>query len=214
LPGKRFVMSSESGDTIRLHHDRIKQISGGDPIRAANKYEKSFEFEPTCKLWLSANRKPRVDDDSPAFWARVLAVPFPVSFVGRENRDLRPTLEHDPAHQSAVLRWLVSGAVAYYREGLHPPSAISVATADYQDESDALADFVKEALEHEPEAEVRASELYLHYCEWARSHHLPDRERMTSTMFGRRMSERLKTVKRSIGKVYLDVARKRIGGTE
>jgi putative DNA primase/helicase len=29
LPSRRLVISSESGDTIRLNHDRIKQISGG-----------------------------------------------------------------------------------------------------------------------------------------------------------------------------------------
>lgn len=214
LPGKRFVMSSETGDTIRLHHDRIKQISGGSPITAANKYERAFEFTPMFKLWLSANRKPRVNDDSPAFWARVLTVPFPVSFVGREDRDLRPTLEHDPAHQSAVLAWLVRGAVRYHAEGLQPPTAITAATSDYQDESDVLADFCAEALGHEPESEVRASDLYLHYCDWARSHHISDRERMTATMFGRRMTERFKPVKRSSGKVYLDVARKRLGGGE
>ena len=35
LPGRRFVTSSESGDTLRLHHDRIKQLTGGDSMNAA-----------------------------------------------------------------------------------------------------------------------------------------------------------------------------------
>lgn len=35
LPGRRLVMSSESGDTIRLNHDRIKQLSGGEPRAVA-----------------------------------------------------------------------------------------------------------------------------------------------------------------------------------
>ena len=48
LPGKRFVTSSEAGDTLWLHHDRIEQISGGDSMSAANKYEKAFEFDPVA----------------------------------------------------------------------------------------------------------------------------------------------------------------------
>lgn len=205
LPGKRFVMSSESGDTIRLHHDRIKQISGGDPIRAANKYERSFEFEPTCKLWLSANRKPRVSDDSPAFWARVLTVQFPRSFVGRENRDLRPTLAHDPTHQVAVLAWLVRGAVRYYAEGLYPPASVTAATAQYQEESDPLAEFCGVGTAREPDSEVRAADLYAHYCDWARRQGFSDRERLTATMFGRLMGRRFTTKRANTGKVYLDV---------
>jgi putative DNA primase/helicase len=38
LPGRRFVTSSESGDTISLHHDRIKQLTGGDSMNVSNKY--------------------------------------------------------------------------------------------------------------------------------------------------------------------------------
>src|SRR5690606_7796391 len=128
-PGKRFVVASDAGDTVRLQHDRVQQRTRGDAHLAEQKYERSFEFTPTAKLWLAANREPRVTDDSPAFWARVRLVPFPVSFLGRENRDLRPALEHEPDHQAAILTWLVEGAVRYAREGLTPPAAIRQATA-------------------------------------------------------------------------------------
>jgi putative DNA primase/helicase len=189
LPGKRLVMCSEAGDTIRLHHDRIKQISGGDPIRAANKYERSFEFEPVCKLWLAANRKPRVTDDSPAFWARVLTIPFAVSFVGRENRSLRPALEHEPEHQAAVLAWVIRGAVQYTAAGLNPPDVITTATSDYEHESDPLHEFIAEAIELEDlQSEVQAAELYDHYKDWAHRHGLTERERLGSRTFGQRIA--------------------------
>ncbi len=157
LPGKRFVMSSESGDTIRMHHDRIKQITGGDPMRVANKYERSFECEPSCKLWLSCNQKPRVTDESPAFWARVLRVPFSVSFAGREDRDLRPTLQCEPTHRAAALTWLVVGAVRYHARGLHPPAVVRDATRDYESENDPLADFITEAIDTDPHGGKRCS---------------------------------------------------------
>lgn len=207
LPGKRFVVCSEAGDTIRLHHDRIKQITGGDPIRAANKYERSFEFQPTCKLWLSANRKPRVTDDSPAFWARVMLVPFPVSFAGREDRDLRPALEHDPDHQRAILAWLVAGAVRYYRDGLRPPGIVARATTEYQQESDPLADFLAEACAADADSEIGAAEFYSHYRGWADRHGLADRERLSARAFGERAAARFTRVDGRRGRVYRGIGR-------
>ena len=205
LPGKRFVISSEAGDTIKIHHDRIKQITGGDPMRAANKYERSFEFQPVCKLWLAANRKPRVTDDSPAFWARVMLIPFAVSFLGREDRDLRPALEQDPEHQTAILTWIVQGAERYHSLGLEPPDVVTTATTAYAEECDPLADFLTTACEQSPEAEVAASMLFKHYAAWAEQNGLTTRERLSATMFGRKMTDRFKSDKTMVGKVYFGV---------
>ena len=205
LPGKRFVISSEAGDTIKINHDRIKQITGGDPMRAANKYEKSFEFQPVCKLWLAANRKPRVTDDSPAFWARVMLIPFAVSFLGREDRDLRPSLEQDPEHQAAILAWTVQGAVGYHHSGLEPPDVVTTATTEYEEESDPLSDFLATACELSPEVEVGARMLFKHYADWAEQNGLTTRERLSATMFGRRMTDRFESDKTMVGKVYFGV---------
>lgn len=208
LPGKRLITCSEAGDTIKLNHDRIKQITGGDALRAANKYEKSVEFTPVAKLWLTANRKPRVADDSPAFWARVMLIPFAQSFVGREDRTLRPALEQDPTHQAAVLAWIVRGAVSYAAEGLHAPDLITAATASYQTESDPLAEFLEDACEADPEAEVAAADLFEHYQHWARAQGMTDRDLLTQTMFGRLMSARLPHHKIGVRKHYIGVARR------
>jgi P4 family phage/plasmid primase-like protien len=182
LPGKRFVTSSESGDTIHLNHDRIKQLTGGDPIRAANKYEKSFEFDPTCKVWLACNKKPRVTDDTVGFWERVFLIPFEQSFVGRENRDLRPSLEHDPVHQRAVLAWIVAGAKRYYERGLEPPAVVKQATAQYRKDSSPLTDFLDECCIVQEGAEIQASTLFKAYQRWAQTNGL--RYPLTLKSFG------------------------------
>lgn len=212
LPGKRFVLSSESGDTIRLNHDLIKQLSGGDPVRAANKYERSFEFQPMCKLWLSANRKPRVADDSPAFWERVMLIPFLVSFAGREDRNLRPALELEDEHQRAILAWVVKGATRYASAGLEPPPEVRAATGAYQDECDLLLEFLQEACQYDPAECVGASDLYAHYRAWAERQGLSDRERLTRTQFGRKCSSKFESKKdHATGvKYYLGLAPRRL----
>ncbi len=76
LPGKRFVHCAEAGDSTTLHHDRIKQISGGDEVMAGDKHQRAFSFRPVCKLWFSCNTRPKVSDESAAFWARVAVILF------------------------------------------------------------------------------------------------------------------------------------------
>jgi putative DNA primase/helicase len=208
LPGKRFVVSSEAGDSITLHHDRLKQLTGGDRVTADAKYQQPITFRPQCKLWLSANRKPRVTDDSPAFWARVRFLPFAQSFAGREDPGLRRALEQDPEHQRAILAWLVAGAVRYYATGLVTPDTIRTATAEYESESDPLGPFIGEALDLDSAAEVRAADLYDHYRQWADQQRLSDRERLTATMFGRLASVRFDNLKTRTGKVFYGIARK------
>ena len=208
LPGKRFVVSSESGDTIKIHHDRIKQISGGDAITARNIYERSVEFQPVSHLWLAANRRPRVTDDSPAFWTRVMLVHFPISFVGRENRALRPTLEQEPKHLQAILAWIVEGAVRYRQHGLEPPVAVTTATSEYRVECDPISDFLDEVCERDKEAEIGAADLYAHYRQWADRAGLTERERLTATAFGLKIRDRFERRHTRSGSVYVGLARR------
>ena len=211
LPGRRFVTSAESGDTLRLHHDRIKQLTGGDSMSAANKYEQAFEFEPVCKLWLACNKRPRVTDDTSAFWARVFLIPFRASFVGKEDRSLRPALVQEAVHQAAVLAWIVRGAVRYYAEGLDEvPAVVRTATAEYREDCDPLAVFLDESCALDPEAEVGAKDLYEHYTRWADGQHFTVKERLSATMFGRLVGGRFDSRKdRTTGvKNYLGLARR------
>ena len=166
LPGKRFARTGEAGDTIHLNHDRIKKLSGGGAIRAANKYERSFQFDPVTKLWLECNDLPEVTDESMAFWARVEVIPFLRTFFGSENRDLRPTLARDPEHQKAVLAWLVKGAVRYCAEGLKKTAAITKASKGFQDSAWPLADFVAETCVEDANSEVAVKALNQAYLAW------------------------------------------------
>jgi len=169
LPSRRFVLSSESGNTVHLHHDRIKQMTGGGSMRVANKHEKSFEFVPACKLWLACNDLPTVTDDSSAFWARVIVLPFRRSFLGKEDTSLRPKLSNDPSHRRAILAWLIKGAIDYYRDGLgQMPSSIETATKAFRDIAWPLTPFVTEDCIVDPELEVSVSDFnqgYQRFCD-------------------------------------------------
>jgi putative DNA primase/helicase len=87
LPGKRFVTASETSTTMRLNEDRIKMLTGRDPVTARQLYGPEFTFVPAAKYWLSTNHKPQIDDTSDGLWRRVRLIPFTQRFIGK-NADL------------------------------------------------------------------------------------------------------------------------------
>ncbi len=179
LPGKRFVLSGETGDTIHLNHDRIKKLTGGGEFRAANKFEKSFQFVPTCKLWLACNNFPTVTDDSLAFWARVIVIPFRRSFAANADTTLRPTLTYDPAHQRAVLASLVRGAVEYCREGLgEMPASVREATRAFRDVSWPLMPMVREDCDEGLGAYVSVGDFNIAYHRFCDHQGIPKERRL------------------------------------
>ena len=203
LVGRRFVIASETNDGSRLNEARLKALTGCDPITARFLHSEFFTFRPVAKFWLSVNHKPVVRDDSYGFWRRVRLIPFTQTFA--VNARLADELR---AEAPGILAWAVRGCLAWQREGLIPPAAVLDATATYEADSDPLSDFLEEATERDPAAEVSASDLYAHYKRWAERHGYADRERLTANGFGRKMSDRLRRSRTRAGWVYLGVARR------
>jgi putative DNA primase/helicase len=203
LAGRRLVGASETSDGARLNEARLKALTGGDPMTARFLHSEFFTFRPVAKFWLSVNHKPIVRDDSAGFWRRLRVLPFVQTFP------VNPTLADElQAEGAGILRWAVAGSLAWQRDGLNPPAAVTAATAEYQADSDLLAGFLDEACEPDEHAQVGASDLYQHYRQWADRHSLGDRERLSATGFGRKVAERLRRSKTRAGWVYFGVARR------
>ena len=76
MSGKRMVVSVEVDPGQRMGEALVKQLTGGDDVRARFLFQESFEFAPTFKIWLAANDRPHVRDDDDAIWRRILQIPF------------------------------------------------------------------------------------------------------------------------------------------
>ena len=203
LVGRRYVIASETSDGTRLNESRVKALTGGDPMTARFLHGEFFTFRPAAKFWLSVNHKPVVRDDSHGFWRRMRLVPFEQTFP------VNPTLADElQAEAPGILAWAVRGCLAWQADGLDAPPAVLNATREYERDSDPLAAFLDEACDLEPTAEVGASELFDHYKRWAERHGLSERERLTATLFGRKLAERFRHERRRTGKVYFGLARR------
>ncbi len=71
LFAKRFVATVEVESGKALAETLVKQLTGGDRIRARRMREDFWEFSPTHKLWFAANHKPVVRGTDHAIWRRI-----------------------------------------------------------------------------------------------------------------------------------------------
>lgn len=167
LAGARLVSSVEVDDGKQLAQALVKQLTGGDVIRARHLYSSSFEFRPQFALWLVCNHAPVVAQGDDALWRRILRMPFE-NVIPPEKRDnqLKSVLTDPEAAARAVLAWAVKGCVEWYRHGLQVPDAVRQATASYKAKSNPVADFIADECVLNPIAYTTVADLRQAYASW------------------------------------------------
>ena len=188
LAGRRMVTASETKERLKLNEQRLKGLSHGDMMSARHMHKSRFEFQPVCTIWLSANHRPRVDDDSDGFWRSARMIPFLRQFLGEERDKMLAKKLKEEAE--GILAWAVLGCLKWQRDGLGDAESVSKATLEWKGDADPLAEFVETRCLTGEGLEASGSALWGAYCDWCESERLPSRERITRAMFGRRMAER------------------------
>lgn len=180
LRGIRWAVVSESDKGRRLAEATVKRLTGGDVIRARRMRQDFVQFTPSHTAVLVTNHLPKVSGDDPALWRRMRVIPFDV-VIPPEERDThlpeRLELEAD-----AVLTWAVDGYAAYVGlGGLAEPESVTVATDNYQRESDAVARFMEECCIRNPHMWTTTADAYARWMRWAAQ---DGAEQMSQKVFG------------------------------
>ncbi|QXC61618.1 hypothetical protein KSP35_01855 [Aquihabitans sp. G128] len=163
LEAKRFAVASEVDEGARLSEALVKQLTGGDTIRARRIREAPFEFRPTAKIVIATNHPPVVSSTDDGIWRRIKLIPAP----GRVAKP-DPTLPAKLLTQrTAILDWMVQGCLEWQRLGLGTCAAVEAATADYRASMDVLGAFITDACEVAVGERVSTSDLYAAYANWA-----------------------------------------------
>lgn len=188
LYGRRVVVCQETQDGARLNESLVKQLTGGDAVRARRMREDFWEFNPTHKIWLSTNHKPEIRGTDHAIWRRIRLIPFDVTFRDdgepRKDRDMERKLV---AELPGILAWAVRGSLDWQREGLSAPAKVTQATQAYQEQMDVLAAWIGERCTIGKRMDARATALYKDYSDWCEANgERPEPQRK----FGMRLTER------------------------
>lgn len=164
LVGARWVVATESEQGRRLAEVIVKQLTGGDRLSARFMRQDFFEFTPQFKLWLASNYKPIIRGTDEGIWRRIKLVPFTVTIpeAERDGELGDKLLEELPG----IFAWAVQGCLAWQREGLAAPGAVSKATASYRGEMDILQGFLSECCIVREDVRCGSKDLYEAYRKW------------------------------------------------
>jgi putative DNA primase/helicase len=167
LFGRRFVSSVEVEDGKRFAESLVKQLTGGDVIRARRMREDFWEYVPTHKLWMGVNHKPVIRGTDHGIWRRMKLIPFIVT-IADEDQD-KDLLRKLLAERVGILAWAVRGCLQWQQSGLGEPPAITEATAEYRNEMDVVRAFLADCCVTTGYHSTRAAVIYAAYQNWCKA---------------------------------------------
>jgi len=162
LAGARLVTSVETQEGRAWDTQRVKSLTGGDMISARFMRQDFFDFRPTFKIMIVGNHEPEIKGVDEAMMRRLRVVPFEHS-PDEVDRLLGEKLK---AEWPGILQWAVEGCLMWLKEGLTPPEAIQLRTAEYRREENPVETFIQETCELGPDLTVTRQDLYNAWALW------------------------------------------------
>ena len=136
LEGCRLVSSIDCEHKKGFAESLVKQLTGGDRIKARFMRQDFFEFEPTQKFFIAVNNKPSIKGTDYGIWRRIKTVPFTVTIPESERDKTLP--EKLLAELPGILNWAIQGCLEWQREDLGTPDEVTEATNEYRHDMDSL----------------------------------------------------------------------------
>ncbi len=183
MRGSRLVTLPDFEKGERLNEALIKQVTGGDQVRARYLYGEWFTYTPQFKLWLMGNHKPEIRDAGDGMWRRIRLVEFAVK-VPNPDRTLADKLVQE---LPGILNWAIQGCLDWQKDGLRAPKEVQDATAGYQAEMDVLGGFLEACCIQKPAAVTPTATIYEAYTQWAAAN---QEAPMKKVAFGQALTER------------------------
>lgn len=123
----------------------FKAITGGDTVQAERKYGAAFDFTPWALPVYSTNKAFGSADSSEGYLARWVVVPFPNSFLGREDRHLDERLQRREELEGVLRRAAEALPALMARGRLPEPESVRAAKHRFVTSGDALRSWLDEA---------------------------------------------------------------------
>ena len=168
LRGRRLVIASETEEGRRWKEVLVKQLTGGDPIRAKFMARNSFQFEPQFKLMFVGNHTPHLVNLDEAVRRQFNIVPFEKK-PAQPDKALEEKLR---AEWPGILRWAIDGCLAWQQQGLGRPRAVINATETYFSDQDTFAEWLAEKCRVEvdnPHYSESSADLFASWSTYAKA---------------------------------------------
>ena len=164
LYGKLANIDADLSKAALKNTGVLKKLTGGDYIPAEKKFRPLFQFVNKTKLLFSANEIPMTEDESDAFFSRLIIINFPNQFLGKKAD---PNLIHKlttDEELSGLLRIVLRMLPTVLKEGIS--TASSSIDENYQKyilSSNPVRAFFESAIEYDNDRAPPKSEVYASY---------------------------------------------------
>ena len=181
MKGRRFVTTQEPDEAVPLNTGLMKELASCEKMAYRGLYKDITEFEMQAQMFLSCNEMPKVGATDGGTWRRLCVVHWPSKFVANPTEPHHKPLDESIQQKVMSEEWatcFLSYLVALYREGngwrkLPAPTKIMAYTNDYQEDSDAIARFIREYVTPLPAGEVgenvTTGQIYGEFQQWKRT---------------------------------------------
>jgi P4 family phage/plasmid primase-like protien len=204
LHGKMINVSSEPNVKSALQTSLLKKATGDDWIDAEIKCkQKRIKFKNFAKLFIVGNRYPRVNDNTLAFWDRIIIVQWPNTFTGDSViPEIEKTWTKSPNEMSGILNWMIEGLHRLNKNNAFTVSKSQTETIlEFQKASDTTLAFLNEKCTRDKDAYVIKKDLYNMYKDYCEDQGL---DADTNGVFSAKLN----------AQTWIKSAKKRINGKE
>lgn len=167
LGGVRMLRASEPERGAKLNEALIKAATGGEPMAVRALHRGFFDLLPLFKLHIGGNYKPSIPGTDEGIWRRMKLVPWNAHVADADRDEQLPAKLRREA--AGVLNHIVRGLLDWLANGLIEPDAVREATAQYREDSDPLARFLKLCTAQEPQGRIQSSRLYEVFQAWCKA---------------------------------------------
>jgi P4 family phage/plasmid primase-like protien len=149
--GRRYGYFEEPDEGERINVGLMKELTGGDKVKARALFKNFFEFKPQFKLVLLCNDLPKVPPDDEGTWRRMKVVEFISKFVDNPKNEFE--FKKDKYLSEKLIIWketfmsiLIEYHKIYREKGIEVPLEITKYTEEYKKTMDVYIDFINERL--------------------------------------------------------------------
>ena len=165
LLGKRVVIVDEVGPDDAWNERRIKQVTGGLPIKARYMARDFFSFMPKFFLMVAGNHSPAVRGVGKGMSRRLHKVPCNAKLADKDKDEA--LAQKMRAELPQILAWALEGHVMWQQDRLTQPESVREASDQYMSEQDHVADWIEERCKMAPNSRTARTLAYNDFKAWA-----------------------------------------------
>lgn len=185
--GRRFCYLEEPSEGEQINVGFMKELTGGDRIKARGLYRDFTEFKPQFKMVLLCNDLPNVPPFDEGTWRRLKVLEFRSKFVDNPRAENEFPRDRYLSEKLIIWRETFMGLLLQYYQkyrkagGLQIPQSVIQFTKEYQKGMDQYHEFIDTRLEFTKQKEDRLDldEFYNTFQEWyernVQSHRVPSK---------------------------------------